>query len=171
MCYYRAKGWVVGCEDEATFGLLPIVQRGWARKGSRPVVVVNSKNECTSVFGARSKHSFVFMFSKRKNQRAFVRFLEKLLRRWGRVCLFVDNGPCHHGVILDGFVFSHWKTLRIIYFPKYSPELNPVEQCWKPARKRLSNRVLLTLPAAKYHLSKVFEDEVSMPKMFEYLSN
>jgi transposase len=133
-------------------------------------MIVNSKNECTNVFGARSKCSFVFSFSKRKNQRAFVRFLEKLLMRWGRVCLFVDNGPCHHGAILDAFELSHWKTLRIIYFPKYSPELNPVEQCWKPARKKLSNRVLLSLSAAKYHLNQTFEDETAMPKMFEYLS-
>ncbi len=118
------------------------------------------------MFGARSKRSFVFSFSARKNQRSFVCFLQKLLKRWGRVCLFVDNGPCHHGVVLDAFVTSHWKTLWVIYFPKYSPELNPVEQCWKPARKNLSNRLLLTLPAAKYHLCKAFDDEVSMPKMF-----
>lgn len=150
---------------------MPIIQKGWARRGSHPVVVVNSKNECTNVFGARSKRSFVFAFSKKKNQRAFVRFLEKLLMRWGRVCLFVDNGPCHHGAILDAFELSYWKTLRILYFPKYSPELNPVEQCWKPARKKLSNRVLLSLPSAKYHLSQTFEDEASMPKMFEYLSD
>jgi transposase len=142
-----------------------------AQEGSRLAVVVNSRNECTNVFGARSKRSFVFSFSKRKNQKAFVGFLEKVLMRWGRVCLVVDNGPCHHGAILDEFLVSHWKTLRIVYFQKYSPELNPVEQCWKPARKRLSNRVLLSLPAAKYHLCMAFEDELSMPKMFEYLSN
>ena len=53
-------------------------------------MVVNSKNECTNVFGARSKLSFVFSFSKRKNQKAFVRFLAKLLLRWGRfACLSI----------------------------------------------------------------------------------
>jgi len=169
--YYRRRGFVVGCEDEATFGLLPIIQRGWYRKGGHPVVVVNSKNECTNVFGARSQCSFVFAFSKRKNQKAFVRFLGKLLLRWGRVCLFVDNGPCHHGAILNEFLASHKKTLRLFYFPTYSPELNPVEPCWKPGRKALSNRVLLSMPSAKYHLCKVFDNEASMPKMFKYLSN
>jgi len=111
------------------------------------------------------------MFSKRKNQKAFVRFLEKLESRWGRVCLFVDNGPCHHGAILNDFLARHRKAVRIFYFPTYSPELNPVEQCWKPARKKLANRVLLSLPAAKYHLCVVFGDEASMPKMFNYLAN
>ena len=169
--YYRKRAFVVGCEDEATFGLLPTIRRGWSRKGSHPNVVVNSKNECTNVFGARSKRSFVFMFSKRKNQRAFVRFLAKLQVRWGRACLFVDNGPCHHGKIVDEFLGSHPKTFRIFYFPKYSPQVNPVEPCWKPARKALSNRVLLSLPSAKYHLRKTFDSADALPKMFKYLSN
>ena len=68
------------------------------------------------MFGARSQRSFVFLFSKKKNQKAFVRFLKKLLKRWGRVCLFVDNGPCHHGVIVDEFLRSHRKTFRLLIF-------------------------------------------------------
>lgn len=123
------------------------------------------------MFGARSVCSFVFLFSKKKNQRAFVRFLEKLLKRWGRVCLFVDNGPCHHGAIVDAFLRSHRKTFRLFYFPTYSPQVNPVEQCWKPARRALSNRVLLSLPSVKYYLRKEFGSEDFLPKMFKYLSN
>ena len=169
--YYRKRGFVIGCEDEATFGLLPIISRGWCRRGSHPTVIVNSKNECTNVFGARSQRSFVFLFSKRKNQKAFASFLEKLLKRWGRVCLFVDNGPCHHGEIVDAFLSSHRKTFRLFNFPTYSPQVNPVEQCWKPARKALSNRVLLSMPCAKYHLRRAFESKDFLPKMFKYLSN
>lgn len=171
VCHYRKQGFVVGCEDEATFGLLPIIKRGWATKGSRPVVVMNSKNECTNVFGARSRYSFVFIFAQRKNQKTFVKFLNKLLKRWGRVLLFVDNGPCHHGKIVDKFMRDHAKTFRMAYFPKYSPDLNPVEQCWKPARKVLSNRLLPSLPSAQYHITKVFSNPSFMPKMFKYLSN
>jgi len=109
--------------------------------------------------------SFVFLFSKRKNQKAFVRFLERLLKRWGRVCLFVDNGPCHHGEIVDAFLSSHRKTFRLFNFPTYSPQVNPVEQCWKPARKALSNRVLLSMPCAKYHLRRAFESTDFLPKI------
>jgi transposase len=169
--HYRQKGFVIGCEDEATFGLLPIVKQGWARKGSRPIVIINSKNKCTNVFGARSRYSFVFAFSKRKNQKSFVKFLNKLLKRWGRVFLLVDNGPCHHGKIVDKFLKSHRKTFILAYFPTYSPDLNPVEQCWKPGRKELSNRLLPSLSSAQYHLSKTFRKQGFMPKMFKYLSN
>ncbi|MGH2612771.1 MAG: IS630 family transposase [Rhabdochlamydiaceae bacterium] len=169
--YYRKKGFVVGCEDEATFGLLPIIKRGWARRGSKPIVTINSKNVCTNVFGARSKRSFVFSFAKRKRQKDFVRFAIKLLKRWNKVFLFVDKGPCHHGKIVDKFLNDHPETFRLEFFPSYSPDLNPQEQCWKPARKKLSNRFLPSLESMKYHLSSEFDDPSFMPKMFDYLSN
>jgi len=159
----------VGAGDEATFGLIPLVARGWARKGSRPVVSVNHANKYTNVFGARSAGSFVFSFSKTKKQRDFVRFVEKLGKRWGKVLLFVDNAKAHRGKLVDGFLARHERTFRLEYFPKYTPELNPAEPCWKPAKRKLSNRLIKTLPAAQYHLRKVFNDKKAMPKMFNYL--
>jgi hypothetical protein len=71
----------VGTQDEATFGLIPIIQRGWARKGSKPIVNINQSNRYTNVFAARSKRSFVFSFRKNKRQKDFIAFLEKLRRR------------------------------------------------------------------------------------------
>ena len=166
---YKRRCFVVAAQDEATFGLIPLVARGWARRGSQPVVFINHKNVCTNVFGARSKRGFVYSFAKRKRQRDFVKFLHKLLSRWNRVLLFVDNGPAHHGKIVDDFCRRHKKSLRIEYFPAFTPELNPIEQCWKPARKALANRVLRTLPAAQYHLRKTFDNPKAMPKIYDYL--
>lgn len=159
----------MGAQDEATFGLIPTVARGWAKKGSRPVTTINHAHKCTNVFGARSKKSFVFSFSKKKRQREFVQFLEKLLKRWGKVLLFIDGARAHRGKRVLDFLTRHKRTFKLEFFPKYTPELNPTEQCWKPARKKLANRLIKSLPAAQYHLRKVFQDENSMPKMFEYL--
>ena len=166
---YRQRGFVIAAQDEATFGLIPIVARGWARRGSNPTVLINHKNTCTNVFGARSQRGFVYAFAKRKRQREFIKFLSRTLQRWGRVLLFADNGPAHKGKLVDNFCQRHTKTLRVEYFPAYTPELNPIEQCWKPARATLANRVLRTLPAALYHLRKTFNNTKAMPKMFKYL--
>lgn len=159
----------MGAEDEATFGLIPLVARGWARKGSGPVVTINHAHKYINVFGARSAKSFVFSFSKTKNSRDFVRFMEKLSRRWRKVVLFVDSAPAHKGKSVDAFLSSHKRTFRLVRFPTYTPELNPMEQCWKPARKCLSNRLIRTLPVAQYHLRKTFSREKAMPKIFHYL--
>ena len=161
----------MACQDEATFGLIPDVSHGWAKRGSRPVAKQNFQHKYTHVFGARTKRTFVFSFAKQKNQRHFIAFLDRLSKRWRKVCLFADNGPGHRGKLVDKFLATHRKTFHLIYFPKYSPELNPVEPCWKPARKTINNRFISSLPTMKYHLKKVFKNPSSMPKMFNYLAD
>lgn len=159
----------MGAQDEATFGLIPLIARGWARRGSHPVVKINHKNVCTNVFGARSQKSFVYSFTKRKRQTQFVRFLEKVRLRWGKFLLFVDNAKAHKGGMVRDYLRRHRKSVKLEYFPKCSPEENPTEQCWKPGRSVLANRVLPSLGAAKYHLRKTYDNPNALPKMFEYL--
>ena len=167
---YRERGFVIACLDEATFGLIPNIVRGWARRGSRPVAIHNFQHKWTNVFGARSKRSFVFSFSKKKNQRVFIEFLKKLVKRWGKLCLFIDGAPYHRGKRVKAFAKGRRKTIKLVYFPKYSPDINPIEQCWKPARKVLGNRLVKSIPAMKYHLCKTFGNRFFLPKMFDYLS-
>jgi len=159
----------VGTQDEATFGLIPIIARAWARRGSHPFVKINHANKCTNVFGARSTRSFVYSFTKKKRQAQFIRFLEKLRRRWGKFLLFVDNAKAHKGAKVKLYLRGHRKSVKLEYFPKCSPEENPTEQCWKPGRNALANRVLPSLEAAKYHLRKTFDNTKELPKMFKYL--
>lgn len=161
----------MACEDEATFGLVPVIARGWAMKGKHPVAFVNPECRRLHVFGARSSRAFVFSFCMRKSQKKFVEFLRRMKKRWGRVLLFIDNAPYHRGKLVRSFLCRNRKTFRLVRFPKYTPELNPVEQCWKPARRRLANRLLRTLPAAGYHLRKIFSNPENMPNMFKYLTN
>ena len=171
MRIYKQRGFVIAAQDEATFGLIPVVARGWARRGSNPSVLINHKNICTNVFGARTMRGFAYTFSKRKRQREFVRFLRFALQRWRRILLFIDNGPSHKGAQVREFCRRHRKTLRLERFPTYTPELNPIEQCWKPAPAALANRVLRTLPAAKYYLRKNFNNPKDMPKIYHYLGD
>lgn len=158
----------MGTQDEATFGLIPLIARGWARRGSHPVVKTNFKNECMNVIGARSSKSFVYIFSKKKRQKEFLKFLDILRERWKKFLLFVDNAKAHHGNDVKAYLKKH-KNVKIEYFPSYSPEENPTEQCWKPGRQALANRVLPSLNAAKYHLRKKFNNTKELPKMFYYL--
>ena len=56
----------MGTEDEATFGLIPTVARGWARKGSKPIAIIDKKPKAINVFALRTKKTFVYSFSKSK---------------------------------------------------------------------------------------------------------
>jgi len=161
----------VGCEDEASFGLLPNVRRGWARKGSHPTAPVNFQRKYTNVFATRTKRSLVYCFFKRKRQKQFVQHCKQVVKRFNKVALFVDGGPCHKGKLVEAFLHDHRKTFRLIRFPKYAPELNPAEPCWQPGRKDLANRALRTVEGVKYRLRKIYDNPNNMPKMYEYLSD
>lgn len=159
----------MGCEDEATFGLLPNVTRGWAVKGSRPIAPVNFQRKYTNVFGTRTARSFHFTFSKRKKQKQFIKHCAQLLERFKKIILFVDSGPCHKGRLVKEFLRVNRRCFRLFRFPAYSPELNPTEQCWKPARRDVANRALRTVDGIKKRLRNIFNNPKNMPKMYKYL--
>ena len=161
----------MGCEDEATFVLIPTVARGWARKGSKPVAIIDKIPKAINVFGFRTAKTFTFNFSKKKNQHSFTYSLKKAIQRYRHLLLFADYAPGHHGKIVNAFLNSHRKTFKLEHFPHYTPELNPCEQCWKPARKKLTTKTLHTIPAMQYHLRQTFNNTKNLPKMFEYLGD
>lgn len=49
--YYRKKGFIVACQDEAIFGLIPNIVRGWAEKGSRPTQEHNFQHNTLMYLG------------------------------------------------------------------------------------------------------------------------
>ena len=123
------------------------------------------------VIGARTRRTFVFSFIEHQTQKTFLRFIRKLLKKYSRLIIFVDNAPWHRGEIIKEFLKKHKKTLRIEYFPTYSPELNIVEQHWKLSKTAIGNRILKTIPTTKYHVRNVLSQKELMPKMFQYLIN
>lgn len=140
-------------------------------KGSRPVVKTNYTRERFNVIGARTRRTFVFRFITRQTQRTFIRFIGLLLKKYPRLVIFVDNAPWHRGKVIRLFCRKHSKTLRLHYFPTYSPELNPVEQHWKISKQAISNRILRSISATQYHVRNALSRKKLMPRMFQYFIN
>ncbi len=51
--------------------------------------------------------------------------------------LIVDNLRAHKTKIIREFLRQNKHRLQINFFPPYSPEYNPIEQCWKAIKKDL----------------------------------
>lgn len=59
--------------------------------------------------------------------------------------LIVGNAIWHHAKIAREFIRKHNQRLRVEYFPAYSPEYNPSEQCWKALKRDLlTSRLFLS---------------------------
>ncbi len=162
---------MVSCLDECTVSLSPILRRGWALKGSRPVAKINHSRYRFHIIGVKTKNTFVFSFIVKQNQKTFLRFMKKVVKRFPKLVLFVDNASWHKGKPIKHFFRKRKKTVRVYFFPTYSPELNPVEQHWKMLKNKLGNKCLRSVSTTKYHTNNILKRKDLMPKMFHYFSN
>lgn len=127
--------------DEARLGQQGTLTRVWAKKGSRPTAVKQTRYEWLHLYAAvepATGHS-VALQAPHVDTATMNVFLGMLS---------VELGPMDHAVlIMDQAGWHRAKKLvvpdniTILYLPPYSPELNPVERLWAYLRSHyLSNR-------------------------------
>lgn len=60
--------------------------------------------------------------------------------------------------------------LQVVYFPAYSPELDPTEQLWRAAKKWLATRYWENKSQLKEQLVTAFERDIVKVPIYDYLS-
>lgn len=123
----------IGFEDEAGFDLREHHGTTWGLRGHPPVVRVTNKRgrlNALSIITLTGKLHFSLEEKDVDGQR-FVAFLKQVLEQQEQpLILILDRASFHTSKLVKDFVRSHRKKIRVYFFPKYSPELNPDEQVW-----------------------------------------
>lgn len=131
---------VVVCEDESIFVYDSVVRAVWARKGSKPIALKTGSHRKTCVFGAIGMDGRqLFRQTKDIDHLEFIRFLNALKRKFKKFLLFIDRAPWHGfgrrgAEEVKQYFAKNKKCIAVVYFPKVSPELNPVEECWRQTK-------------------------------------
>ena len=156
-------------EDEARFGLQPILKKRWAKKGVRPSAEIDPKYEWTWSYGAVEMQTGESFFLILPNlQAASVEIFlsefavaQKLSAEKIAVLLW-DGAPAHRAElrIPEGVI--------LISTPAYTPELNPSERLWSPLRETVANRWFDDIEQMEEVLINGIRD---LSKQKEYLSN
>lgn len=124
------------CRVEKESGAMRI----WFPKGKQPVIKVNQDKEAVSFYGALNVATGEEVACKalRQTSEYTVKFLRKLEKIYQdkKVLLIWDGAPWHRSKVKDYLKEKgkRWK-LELMYFPPYSPDLNPQEQVWKKAKE------------------------------------
>ena len=96
------------------------------------------------------------MFALRNNLNAkeFLNMLSKFLHKFKRAILILDKAPWHKkSKKVQKYLKEHRRELKIIWFPTGCPEMNPVEECWRQAKKEVNGgRVHESLEVMKKEL-------------------
>lgn len=127
--------------DEARFGQQGTLTNVWARRGSRPVAVKQTKYEWVYLYAAvePSTGESAALVAPNVNTGTMNEFFKILAeeRKDGEQFVVVMDGAGWHkskGLELP-------EGVTVLLLPPYSPELNPVENLWHYLRSHyLSNR-------------------------------
>ncbi len=129
--------------DEATFRLVPIKQKIWAKKGSKPQIPFWFISTKANIFGALvDGKRMYYEWYKRLNAHCFIQFLQRfilILDPNKRYVFILDNAPAHKAKMTIEFIKSISDNIYIEFLPPYSPQLNCIETCWKIIRHEVTS--------------------------------
>jgi transposase len=113
----------------------------WFPRGTRPSVELSGQRDWTCVLGAITEDG----------DRFFSRFEEYVTAEHAKhfILALCEKFQEHLIVVLDGAPYFRASAvtdlaarddLEFVRLPAYSPELNPVEECWRQLKQALGNR-------------------------------
>lgn len=127
------------CEDESTFLYDSISRKVWVKKGSKPSRTVTGLHKRVHIFGfLTDDKKKIFHQSGKLNSIEFVKALSQMLARFKKVILVLDRAPWHRAKRVQKYLAKHKDDVKIIWFPRGCPEMNPVEECWRQAKKEVN---------------------------------
>ncbi len=148
----RVRVWV---EDEHRYGLISLLRRCWTLRGWRPKAPYQTKYQWGYVYGAAEvvTGDAEFLYTPTVSLAWSQVFLEQLV---------ATDPEAIHIVLWDRAGFHPVagdpnlpEAVRVIPFPAYSPELNPMEPLWDQIKARVANETWATLEAIEAAITEV----------------
>ncbi len=133
---------VILTEDEASMYLEATTQNVWSLQGQPPAVRVDPSRTKTNFNGTLNLQTGeeLVLRADTLNSVTTAFYLRCVLETYPDVPIlfFWDRAPWHRGAAIE-LVLAANPRLEIMWYPVASPELNPQEQVWKAARRRVSH--------------------------------
>jgi putative transposase len=162
--------------DETTVSLHPPLRRCWTRRGQRTLVPAPGSPHYLHVFGAYNWHSgFVdALTAPRKNSETFIHFLEQLTATYPRqrLILVMDNASYHHSKATQAALSLFADRILVLWLPKYSPFLNPIERFWLHFKQlAVANRLHRSLDDLQRSVDEVLRNQNTLahPNRLKFL--
>ena len=108
---------------------------GWFPKNQKTAIKSTSGRKRLNIQGAIDLETFQFTFveAEKINAQTTRQMLEKLERSnptMTRIHVFMDNARYHHAKILQPWLNSPNRKVKLHFLPPYAPHLNPIERLW-----------------------------------------
>ena len=160
--------------DEASFHLTTGYKRIWFIKGEKPKGAFFWSNKKLIVFGAlTSEHKFFYNFYIAQNSLTFYFFLENLFA-WldsnKKYVIVLDNAGFHKTNVIKELFEKQKNWIKVEFIPPYSPELNPIETCWKVTKNAVTkSQHFKTIDSMQEVLENFWNKHIFMQDFITYL--
>jgi transposase len=137
-----ADEYTIICIDEAHFRRDADKRRAWSPIGVPPIVHVNGSFQNTNAYGAYTLDGkFHYKFVDRQDSTKTIAFLERLRKKYGKIIFVLDNARWHTSKAVMAYANKFCETVKLVFFPKTSPDANPVEECWRQTRNNTTANI------------------------------
>lgn len=159
--------------DEAKFQLTTTYKKIWFPRGETPRAAFFWSSKKLITFGAlTSRNKFYYDFYDSQNSLTFKHFLRTLFNRLSRKRMYVlvlDNVGYHKTCCVRNLL-QEYPNIKIEYLPPYSPELNPMETCWKVTKNRVTkSQYFQSIDDMQEALESFWADHIFMQNFMRYL--
>lgn len=160
--------------DEASFQLKTSYKRIWFPKGEKPKGAFFWSNKKLTICGAlTSSHRFYYEFLQSQNSFTFGCFLENLfawLEPSKKYVFILDNAGWHKTCVIKDLFEEHKDQVAVEFIPPYSPELNPIETCWKVTKNAVTkSQHFTTIESMQEALENFWDKHIFTQKFMRYL--
>ena len=112
----------------------------------------------------------MFAFNEKMNAKAFLKVLYKVKSKFKKVILIIDRAPWHRAKIVQKYLEKYKDDIKLIWFPRGCPEMNPVEECWRQAKNEVNGgRVHKSFEVMKKELRHFLRYKEFKQDMVKYL--
>ena len=145
---------VVVFQDEAHFQVTTSVTRKWVPKGSEPKVKSAPGRKSVPYSGYVVPSTGQLLLTKPSwfNYETVIQSFRDFLLRYPveegkKIYLVLDNAPWHKKAVrlVQTEAWTEYQDIRdrmvLVSLPPYSPDLNPMEQCWRITRREVTHNV------------------------------
>lgn len=155
--------------DQTRKGVKTSLGYGWFKQGERNTIEVSGGWDTAKLLGAVAEtgETRYFRCSSNFNSDVTIHLLQALQREFGeKLVVVLDNAPYFASKAVNEFADN--TGIELCYLPRYSPHLNPVEECWRQFTLALKNRLFEDLDALKQAIPDALES-ISPPNLYNYL--
>ena len=143
--------------------------RAWFPCGERIALPYWKTYDGVKLLGAltESGETFVTEVADSFTSEVTIRFLRALQAEFGEhLHIVLDNATYFTSNRVADFVEE--TAIRVTYLPTGSPDMNPVEECWRQFKRRLGNRYFDSIEELRPAVQTAL-DTISPPNIYDYL--